>query len=76
MKTGRTLSQLAAEIERQAAAKRDYLAETTAIEMVPAEAGEGMQLVLAGNGAVGVNSVAHDQMAAGAEEVRPRSPFF
>lgn len=36
MKTGKTLSQLAAEIERQSTARKDYLADTRNLEVIPA----------------------------------------
>lgn len=68
MRTGKSLTDLAQEIERQATTKKDYVAETTALEMVAfagapgtAEPG-GVQLQLEGNGALGVNSVAHRQI--------------
>jgi hypothetical protein len=44
MKTGKTLSQLAAEIERQAAAKVDYVADTRNLEMI--NTAEGAQLAM------------------------------
>jgi hypothetical protein len=44
MKSGKTLSALAAEIERQADAKRDYIADTRKIEMTA----DGRSLVLGG----------------------------
>ena len=37
MKTGKTLQELASEVERQNASKRDYVAPTQATEIVPAD---------------------------------------
>src|SRR4030095_4695850 len=63
MKTGRTLQELAAEIERQANAKHDYVADSRAISMRV----ENKQPLLAINGiddTFGLNEIAHDQVAA------------
>lgn len=68
MKTGRTLSALAAEIERQSTTKRDFIASTasmrldidadnTSTKLVP-------RLIIPNTGAFPVNSYAHGQMAA------------
>ena len=35
MKQGRTLSELAAELERQHSAKRDFITDTRSLELVP-----------------------------------------
>lgn len=65
MKTGKTLTELAIEIERQAASKKDYLVNVaTALALVPS--GGDMQLVISGGEgghetAVGVNPLAHEQ---------------
>lgn len=61
MKTGKTLQELAAEIERQAATKRDYVASTASIRVEPVE--KGVQLVLGDKGAFPVNQIVHDQIA-------------
>jgi hypothetical protein len=53
-----SLGQLAAEIERQAAAKKDYIASTPALTME-----DDGQLKLRGNGALVVSDHAHGQLA-------------
>lgn len=58
MKTGLTLTQLAQEIERRAKAKDDFVVSTKDIEMI-----ESLDLVIAGDKVVGVNKIAHDQIA-------------
>jgi hypothetical protein len=58
MKTGLSLSELAAEIERRAAAKRDIVISTKNIEMT-----EGNELILADREKMGINKIAHDQIA-------------
>jgi len=61
MKTGKTLSQLAAEIERQHETKRDYVANLDAVTMV-AQGGEP-RLAVEGTGNFGVTEIAHNQIA-------------
>lgn len=66
MKTGLTLVELAAEIQRQAEAKQDYLVRTDAAEAVPVAPGR-VDLALRGGDALGdtqlaINSLAHDQL--------------
>jgi len=66
MKTGRTLVELAAEIERQATTAQDYLAATDAVEMVVA--GEkGLQLALASGTdkevRLDMRELAHEQLS-------------
>src|ERR1700744_3240488 len=61
MKTGKTLSELAAEIERQHLTKKDYVASLEAVTMV-ANAGVP-QLAVEGVGNFGVNDIAHNQIA-------------
>lgn len=56
MKTGRTLSELAAEIERQANSKRDMIATTSALTM------RDDATLSVGAEAFGVNELAHDQI--------------
>jgi hypothetical protein len=72
MKKGLSIVELAQEIERQANSKRDFVADTRKIEMVPTEAtGEkkpGVELVLWNGGEnplirAGANKVAHNQIA-------------
>ena len=62
MKSGLTLQQLAAEIERRAGAKRDMVVSTKNVEMT-----EKMELVIADREQVTINKVAHDQIAAHTE---------
>lgn len=64
MKTGKTLSELAAEIERQAKTKKDFVAGTTAMEVHtnPDPAGE-VQLRLGDKMNFGINDIAHEQIA-------------
>jgi hypothetical protein len=64
MKAGLSLTELAQEIERRAAAKADYIAPTGKIELVAA--GPKTQLVVACNGGdkqFDINRVAHQQIA-------------
>lgn len=64
MKTGKTLSELAAEIERQYKAKKDYVADLSAVKMVPASAAPGGQaLALSNNMGFGITPIAHEQIA-------------
>lgn len=61
MKTGKTLEDLAAEIVRQAASKKDYVAKLDAVTMV---ANDGVpQLHIEGRGSFGVKEIAHGQIA-------------
>jgi hypothetical protein len=74
MKTGRTLTELAQEIERQATTKRDYLASTAGVEMVVKEEWNAtsepdlqvltsvVKLQLEGNGSLEVANLAHEQI--------------
>ena len=69
MRTGKSLTELAMEIERQGGAKRDYLADTVdGVEAVVAgEPGEGVELALHDNGRLPMMKLAHDQLAANLE---------
>lgn len=58
MKTGKSLSDLAAEIERQAKTKVDYMAPTKSIRMT-----EDARLFLPTKGTFNVNGLAHEQIA-------------
>jgi hypothetical protein len=60
MKTGRSLVELATELQRQAETKKDYLADTRAIRLEPSGAGVTMVGV---NGGMAVRPVAHGQIA-------------
>lgn len=64
MKTGRTLTELAAEIERQAATKKDYLADSRALELVVNE--DNKPLLAMSNGHTqqfGLTEIAHEQVS-------------
>lgn len=58
MKQGRSLQELAAEIERQANVKRDFVAPLAAVGMT-----DGGRLEVKGAGVFGVNDIAHRQIA-------------
>jgi hypothetical protein len=61
MKNGRTLSALAAELERQANSKKDYVADTRRLRMEPIDTG---RVILQGvNGGMMLKPTAHAQMA-------------
>ncbi len=64
MKEGRTLKQLAVEIQRQSKAKRDYLADVSNVEIVPFDAGP--QFVIHGDADMyfGMGENAHRQIGA------------
>lgn len=69
MKTGKTLVELATEIERRANAKQDLVAKTTAMAMTPVrdlDTVRGVDLVV-GDKQFGVNAIAHEQVAAHTE---------
>lgn len=63
MKTGRTLAELAAEIERQAQTKHDYIADTRRMHIVPTEGTNEVALELEGVGKYPINDIAHGQIA-------------
>jgi hypothetical protein len=67
MKQMYTLSEMAAELERQEAVKVDYLADTRRMHFVTSEPGSEMDLLSDGGDPVAeglrVNEVAHDQIA-------------
>ncbi len=61
MKNGRTLSELAAELERQSQSKKDYIADTRRLKFEPTDNGN---VVLQGvNGGMALRPIAHQQMA-------------
>lgn len=61
MKTGRSISELAAEIERQQTAKRDLVASTKDIAML-VDGSTGRLELNVGEEAFGINKTAHDQI--------------
>ena len=62
MKTGRNISELAAEIERRANTRRDFVARTAALDMV-AKPNNDLRLGVAGQEEFGIADLAHDQVA-------------
>ena len=61
MKQGRTLQELAVEIDRQARTKKDFLVDTTAMSVIPHE--EGIRFQADGLTAdFGINDIAHSQI--------------
>ena len=62
MKTGRSLQDLAAEIERQNDSKKDYVASTSLMTIEPQADGR-VSLGLPGKGAFPINDIAHSQIA-------------
>lgn len=61
MKTGKTLSELAAEIERQFKTKKDYVASLDAVTMVADEGKPTMHIE--GRGSFAIGDIAHGQIA-------------
>jgi hypothetical protein len=61
MKAGRSLSDLAAELERQAASKKDYIADSRRLELKPV--GDGKVMLDGVNGGMGLRPIAHAQLA-------------
>lgn len=61
MKTGRSLQDLAREIERQYETKRDFVAPTVKTEVKPIE--NGVALVIGDKGEYPVGNIAHQQIA-------------
>jgi len=64
MKTAKTLNELAAELERQANAKRDYVARTEALDL---EIVDDVPQLRVGNDRFAINELAHDQIGQYAE---------
>lgn len=68
MKTGRTLTDLAAELERQAETKKDYLADSRALSLDRAGDGEVRMVMKNGHAQdFGIGAIAHQQIAAKTE---------
>lgn len=65
MKTGRSLTELAQEIERQRDAKHDYVTATEHLHMVTRD--DGVKLVVGDAMTFGIRQTAHDQIAAHAD---------
>ena len=62
MKTGRTLSDLAAEIDRQAKAKQDFIAPTPKLTLVPGLEPQTMDLMVENGGLFPVRDLALSQI--------------
>lgn len=63
MKTGKSLAELAAEIERQALTRKDYVAPTSKMAMVVQErTGKPLALEIKDTDFVGINDLAHRQI--------------
>lgn len=73
MKIGRTISELAAEIERQAATKKDYVASTSILTMNENVGTPGVHLELPSHGNFSLTSIAHEQIA---EHVKIPKPYY
>lgn len=65
MKAGQTLAQIATEIERQADAKRDFIADSRQLVMAPSADRLLMKRPAATSLDFGINRIAHEQIAAG-----------
>ena len=61
MKIGRSLPELAAEVQRQSKAKRDFVANTKTLAVLPQDG--GLDVVLDGHGTFTVGDIAHGQIA-------------
>jgi hypothetical protein len=68
MKTGRTISQLAAELERQAASKRDFICDTRAMHLESTHEGIILQGV---NGGMELRAIAHQQLGSALSIPKP-----
>jgi hypothetical protein len=67
MKTGKSLIELATEIQRQAETKKDYIVSTKHMEVQVEETDAGrntLQLNMGNQLKIGINSLAHEQIAA------------
>jgi hypothetical protein len=73
MKTGKTISELAAEIQRQSDAKHDYLASTKDMRIVPATGSSGVHLALGTTEEFAIGSTAHAQIA---EQAGIPKPYY
>ena len=62
MKTGKSISELALEIERQHRTKVDYIADTRKLEVVPTETGVKLQLHNGSDIDLSVNDLCHSQI--------------
>jgi len=72
MKAGRSLQDVAAEIMRQAQTKKDYIADTRAVEVVNNVGGE-VALAIKDQGSYDVKPIAHGQIA---EHTKIPKPYY
>ena len=63
MKTGKSLQDLAIEIERQHETKRDYITSTEHMVITPTSAGDNIKIAMGDRGPFPVNDIAHGQIA-------------
>ena len=70
MKTGKSLVDLATELQRQSESKKDYLADTRAVALVPTDHGVTLSGV---NGGMSIKPLAHSQIA---ETVGIPKPYY
>jgi hypothetical protein len=76
MKTGKTLTELAAEIERQQNAKKDYVVPTEKISFVIDDVDNkpaGIRMAFGDHDALAINSIAHQQIG---EHVKIPKPYY
>ena len=75
MKTGRSLQQIAAELDRQTKTRKDYLAPTDRLTMTPEPDGapEGMRLAGLNGDSLGIRAFAHGQIA---QDVGIPKPYY
>jgi hypothetical protein len=71
MKQGRTLAELAAELDRQHRTKHDYLADTRKIEITVADGKPVMSLAADGQRPLAIRDIAHNQIAEHTSIPRP-----
>lgn len=62
MKFGKTIQEMLKEVERQTETRKDYLAKTSDLSMVPTTDGKDVEVALKGNGTLRANDIAHDQI--------------
>lgn len=71
MKTGKTLQELAAEIERQYETKKDFIASTAKVEIVPTD--KGLAVGIGDKGQFELADIAHGQIA---EHTKIPKPYY
>jgi hypothetical protein len=71
MKAGRTLQELAIELDRQQKAKRDLIVETGALRMDADET--GIRLDVGGREVFGINDIAHRQFG---QHLKIPAPYY